>query len=79
MKLYEILNEEKMDYEEYKSAMTEMMDDYDYLYGSLIKDQYNLGRVLSIKYRLLTYSYNFFMFSFVIAVITFFILYLRGI
>jgi len=69
----------KMDYEEYKSAMTEMMDDYDYLYGSLIKDQYNLGRVLSIKYRLLTYSYNFFMFSFVIAVITFFILYLRGI
>jgi len=69
----------KMDYEEYKSAMTEMMDDYDYLYGSLIKDQYNLGRVLSIKYRLLTYSYNFFMFSFVIAVITFFILYLRSI
>jgi len=69
----------KMDFEEYKSALTEMMDDYDYLYGSLIKDQYNLGRVLSIKYRLLTYSYNFFMFSFVTAVITFFILYLRGI
>lgn len=69
----------KMDYEEYKSAMAEMMDDYDYLYGSLIKDQYNLGRVLSIKYRLLTYSYNFFMFSFVIAVITFFILYLKSI
>ena len=69
----------KMDYEEYKSAMAEMMDDYDYLYGSLIKDQYNLGRVLSIKYRLLTYSYNFFMFSFVIAVITFFILYLTSI
>lgn len=69
----------KMDYEEYERAMKEMIDDYDYLYGSLIKDQYNLGRVLSIKYRLLTYSYNFFMFSFVIAVITFFILYLRGI
>lgn len=69
----------KMDFEEYKSAMAEMMDDYDYLYGSLIKDQYNLGRVLSIKYRLLTYSYNFFMFSFVIAVITFFILYLTSI
>lgn len=68
----------KMDFEEYKSAMAEMMDDYDYLYGSLIKDQYNLGRVLSIKYRLLTYSYNFFMFSFVIAVITFFILYLKS-
>jgi HD superfamily phosphodiesterase len=67
----------KMDYEEYESAMKEMMDDYDYLYGSMIKDQYQLGRVLSIKYRLLKYSYNFFMFSFVIAVITFFIMYLR--
>ena len=69
----------KMNYEDYESAMKEMMDDYDYLYGSMIKDQYNLGKVLSIKYRLLTYSYNFFMFSFVIAVIAFFILYLRSI
>ncbi len=67
----------KMDFKEYESAMKEMMDDYDYLYGSMIKDQYQLGRVLSIKYRLLTYSYNFFMFSFVIAVITFFVMYLR--
>ena len=63
----------------YESAMKEMMDDYDFLYGSMIKDQYNLGRVLSRKYKLLTYSYNFFMFSFVIAVIAFFILYLRSI
>jgi len=69
----------KMDYEKYEGAMKEMMDDYDYLYGTMIKDQYNLGKVLSRKYRLLTYSYNFFMFSFVIAVITFFIMYLRGI
>jgi hypothetical protein len=66
----------KMDYEEYESAMKEMMDDYDYLYGTMIKDQYQLGKVLSIKYRLLTYSYNFFMYSFIIAVITFFIMYL---
>lgn len=65
----------KLDYEEYESAMKDMMDDYDYLYGSMIKNQYNLGKVLSIKFRLLKYSYNFFMFGFVIAVIVFFVLY----
>jgi len=65
----------RIGYPKYENALKDMMDDYDYLYSSLIKDQYNLGKVLSQKYRLLTYSYNFFMFSFVIAVITFFILY----
>ena len=63
----------KMEFAKYETGVKEMMDDYDFLYGSLIKDQYNLGKVLSIKYRLLSYSYNVFMFSFVIAVITFFI------
>ena len=62
-----------MDYAKYEQGLKEMMDDYDFLYGSLIKDQYNLGKVLSIKYRLLSYSYNFFMYGFVIAVLTFFI------
>jgi len=66
----------KLEYEKYEEAMKDMMEDYDYLYGSMIKDQYNLGKVLSTKYRLLTYSYNFFMFSFIIAVVTFFVLYL---
>ena len=66
----------KLEYAKYEEAMKDMMEDYDYLYGSLIKDQYNLGKVLSIKYRLLIYSYNFFMFSFIIAVVTFFVLYL---
>lgn len=65
----------KIDYPKYESSVKEMMDDYDYLYGTMIKDQYNLGKVLSQKYKLLTYSYNFFMFSFVIAVLTFFTLY----
>ncbi len=69
----------KQDYEKYERAMKNMMADYDYLYSSLIKNQYNLGKVLSLKFRLLIYSYNFFMFSFVIAVIVFFILYLLGV
>ena len=49
-----------------------MMDDYDFLYGNLILDQYNLGKVLSRKYRLLSFAYNFFMGGFVTAVLTFF-------
>jgi hypothetical protein len=65
----------KMPYAKYENGVKEMMDDYDYLYGTLTKDQYNLGKVLAQKYKLLSYSYNFFMYSFVVAVIIFFILY----
>lgn len=66
----------KMPYPKYEEGIKDMMDDYDYLYGSLTKDQYNLGKVLAQKYQLLRYSYNFFMVSFVTAVLTFFTLYL---
>jgi HD superfamily phosphodiesterase len=65
----------KMPYNKYETGVREMMDDYDYLYGNLIKDQYNLGKVLAQKYKLLRYSYNFFMFSFVTAVLIFFTMY----
>ena len=66
----------KMPYAKYEEGIKEMMDDYDYLYGALTKDQYNLGKVLAQKYKLLRYSYNFFMYSFVTAVLTFFTMYL---
>lgn len=66
----------KMPYSMYEEGIKEMMDDYDYLYGTLTKDQYNLGKVLARKYKLLKYSYNFFMFSFVAAVLTFLVVYM---
>ncbi len=66
----------KMPFRKYQSGIKDMMDDYDYLYGTLTKDQYNLGKVLAKKYKLLSYSYNFFMFSFVAAVLTFIIFYI---
>ena len=69
----------KMPFDQYKGGIKEMMDDYDYLYGNLTKDQYNLGKVLAQKYKLLRYSYNFFMFSFVSAVVVFFTMYLTKI
>src|SRR4030095_4732594 len=43
----------KMGFKEYEDAMTKMMGDNDFLYGSLIKDLYWQGRVLGRKYKLL--------------------------
>ncbi len=64
----------KMPYKDYEKGVREMMDDYDYLYNTLTKDQYNLGKVLAKKYKLLRYSYNVFMMSFVLAVLTFIVI-----
>ncbi len=65
-----------MPYKKYESGIKEMINDYDFLYNNLIKDQYNLGKVLSQKYRLLTIAYNFFMYGFILAVLTFFVFHL---
>lgn len=69
----------KMPYSDYNEGIKEMMDDYDYLYGTLTKDQYYLGKVLAKKYKLLRHSYNFFMFSFVAAVLAFLVVYISKI
>ncbi len=60
-----------MDLSEYDWAMKEMMQDKEYLYGSMIKDIYFLGVVLARKYRLLRISYNIFMFGLVTSIIAF--------
>ena len=56
--------------------MREMMDDYDYLYGNLIKDQYNLGKTLYRKYKLLRIAYNIFMYGFILAALVFVVNYM---
>jgi predicted metal-dependent HD superfamily phosphohydrolase len=63
-------------YPRYHEAMREMMDDYDYLYGNLIKDQYNLGKTLYRKYKLLRIAYNIFMYGFILAAVVFVINYM---
>jgi hypothetical protein len=60
-----------MEIENYEWAMKEMMRDGDYLYGSMIKDIYYLGKVLGQKYKYLRISNNIFMFGFVIAILSF--------
>ena len=47
---------------------------YDYLYGSMIKDIYFLGKVLARKYKMLRLSYTVFMFGFVASNIAFIII-----
>jgi predicted metal-dependent HD superfamily phosphohydrolase len=61
----------KSTYEQYNTAMREMMLDTDYLYGSLIKDIYYLGKVLGQKYKLIRIAYNVFMIGIIVSVIAF--------
>lgn len=57
--------------EDYEWSMKEMMKDSDYLYGSLIKDIYFLGKVLGQKYKHLRIAYTIFMFGFVLSILSF--------
>jgi carbon starvation protein CstA len=61
----------KATYEQYNVAMRSMMRDTDYLYGSLIKDIYYLGKVLGRKYKLIRLAYNIFMIGIIISVFAF--------
>jgi len=63
----------RMSLEKYSEGMVKMMDDSDFLYGSLIRDNYSQGVVLGKKYRLLRASYNVFMFGLIISVVAFII------
>ena len=64
-------NFHKMPLKEFQEGMTEVMNDREYLYKSLMKDLYFLGIVLNKKYRLLRIAYNIFMVGIIICVIAF--------
>lgn len=57
-----------MELDEYEWAMGEMLDNDPYLYETLTKDQYSLGKVLARKYKLLRLAYNVFMVGLIITV-----------
>ena len=69
-----------MKLEEYEWAVKEMMADQNYLYSSMIRDQYSLGKVISQKYRLLRIAYTIFMVGIILSSILFaaFILFVPG-
>ncbi|PWK78261.1 putative metal-dependent HD superfamily phosphohydrolase [Mucilaginibacter oryzae] len=63
----------RMSYDAYSDGMEKMMDDREFLYGSLIRDNYSQGVVLGKKYRLLRAAYNIFMFGLIVSVLAFII------
>ena len=60
-----------MKLEDFQWGMMEMIKDPDFQYNSMTRDLYFLGKVLSKKYRFLTYCYNVFMFGIILAVVLF--------
>ena len=56
---------------EYEWAVKEMMKDNNYLYTSMIRDQYSLGKVIGKKYNLLRVAYTVFMIGLVLSSIMF--------
>ena len=66
-----------MDIEDYQWGVSEMMKDAEYLYSSLTRDVFFLGKVLGKKYRILRYAYTTFMIGFVISILLFIISFLR--
>lgn len=63
----------RMSAEEYSAGMRQVMEDRDFLYGSLIKDIYQQGKVLGRKYRLLRVAYDVFMYGLIASVLAFII------
>jgi predicted metal-dependent HD superfamily phosphohydrolase len=60
-----------MTMDEYEWAVKEMMKDNNYLYTSMIKDQYSLGKVIGKKYRLLRVAYTIFMIGLILSSLLF--------
>lgn len=64
-------NFHKMPLQDYEWGVKQLMKDRDFLYGSMIRDIYFLGKVLGRKYFLLRISYTIFMFGLILSVIAF--------
>ncbi len=64
-------NFHSMPLQDFEWGMKEMMKDKEYLYESMIRDLFFLGKVLGRKYRYLRICYNVFMYGLIVAVIAF--------
>jgi predicted metal-dependent HD superfamily phosphohydrolase len=63
----------RMSLEDYAGGMLVLLDNRDFLYGSLIRDVYFQGVALGKKYRWLRLSYNVFMYGLIVSVLAFLI------
>ena len=64
-------NFHKMEMNDFSWGFMEMMKDREFLYGSLIRDLYFLGKVLGRKYFLIRIAYTVFMWGIIISVLSF--------
>ena len=64
-------NFHKMKLEDFEWAINELLQDKNYVYKSLTKDLYFLGKVLDRKYRILRVTYTIFMTGMIISVTAF--------
>lgn len=64
-------NFHSMKLEDFEWGMNQLINDSDYLYGSMIRDIYFLGAVLGKKYHLLRTAYTVFMYGLTVAVLAF--------
>ncbi|RZL29323.1 MAG: phosphohydrolase [Pedobacter sp.] len=61
----------KMALSDYSKGMIRVMNDQEFLYGTLITDVYSQGVVLGRKYKLIRIAYNIFMFGLIAAVLAY--------
>ncbi|MFD0863519.1 Pycsar system effector family protein [Sungkyunkwania multivorans] len=64
-------NFHQMKLEDFEWAMNELIQDKEYLYSSMSKDLYFLGKVLHRKYKILRFTYAIFMIGIAVSVIAF--------
>ena len=64
-------NFHKMSLDDFEWAIGEVMKDKDYLYSSMTKDLYFLGKVLDRKYKILRITYMIFIIGLVVSVLAF--------
>ncbi|SDJ81271.1 Pycsar system effector family protein [Chryseobacterium jejuense] len=64
-------NFNQMLFDNYLDAMRDLIKDRDYIYDSMVKDLYYLGKVLDRKYKLLSITYKIFMAGIIISVLSF--------
>lgn len=64
-------NFHQMEFNHYLSSMHDLIKDRDYIYDSMVKDLYYLGKVLDRKYKLLSVTYQIFMAGIIISVLSF--------
>jgi predicted metal-dependent HD superfamily phosphohydrolase len=66
----------KMALNDYSKGMIKVMNDKEFLYGTLITDVYSQGVVLGRKYKLIRIAYNIFMFGLIAAVLAYIVSYI---